>query len=515
MRKHPLALGIVAVSGLLLAGLGPAMAQDGGAAQDDLERRLAYLQGLRDKNLITPEDHTLYRRRILDEVSSRAGPIAEPPATGDGGDAPTAEARTRPSKPSAASFVDRDKGLPGLYDDYALDFSGYLRAGIGGNGQGGDQVCFQLPDARSKYRLGNECEVFGELQFDALVKESKSGARFSLTTLLAYLVEGETDFEETEPAFRQAWVGAQNIFPGAFQDALFWGGKRFYKRNDVHMIDFYYWDATGAGAGVEDIDLGWGKLSYAWFRNSADDFDSFDIRDSLGSVRTITDARIQVVDRAVSRHDIRVTDIAVNPGGTLAVGGDIRVAEENRDGFDGSGGVFLTVQHAQEKLFGGSNTLALQYGQGAGATLSNIPDDTRGWNVKTWRLVDQFVISRLGAFSGQAVVVYEHQAGGPAAERRDWFSLGARPQYHVSENVAVALEVGHDRVMPEVGDTRTLTKVTLAPMITAGPEFFDRPQLRLFVTWADWNEAAREAGLVGAGDGTSDITFGAQIEAWW
>ncbi|MFC7332665.1 maltoporin [Rhodocista pekingensis] len=505
--------------GVQVAGPGEAQAQAAGAAtdaaaQDDLQKRLAYLQGLRERNLITAEDYTLYRRRILDEVSSRAGPVAGPAVPPDRANGPMVQ--QRPSKPSAAGFMSRDKGLPGLFDDYALDFSGYLRAGLGGNAEGGDQVCFQLPAARSKYRLGNECEVYSELQFDALVKESKSGARFSLTTLLAYVVEGEGDFETTDPAFRQAWVGAQNLFGGAWENAIFWGGKRFYKRNDVHIIDFYYWDATGMGAGVEDIDLGWGKLSYAWFRNSEDDFDSFDIRDSLGSIRTITDARIQVVDRAVSRHDLRLTDIKVNPGGTLMVGGDVRVSEESRDGFDGKGGFFLNVQHNQTGVLGGSNALTLQYGQGAGATLSNIPDDTLGAGVKTYRVIDQFNLSRLGAFSAQAVVLYEHQAGAAEESRRDWFSIGGRPTWHYNENVAVALEIGHDRVMPEIGSTQTLTKVTLAPMLTAGGEFFDRPQLRLFVTYADWNRAARDAGLVGAGDGdTHDITFGAQIEAWW
>nr|VXZ89867.1 Maltose-inducible porin [Klebsiella pneumoniae] len=27
------------------------------------------------------------------------------------------------------------------------------------------------------------------------------------------------------------------------------------------MIDFYYWDISGPGAGLENVDLGFGKLS--------------------------------------------------------------------------------------------------------------------------------------------------------------------------------------------------------------------------------------------------------------
>ena len=45
----------------------------------------------------------------------------------------------------------------------ALEFSGYMRSGAGGSSEGGTQSCFQLPGAQSKYRLGNECEQYIEL----------------------------------------------------------------------------------------------------------------------------------------------------------------------------------------------------------------------------------------------------------------------------------------------------------------------------------------------------------------
>lgn len=45
----------------------------------------------------------------------------------------------------------------------ALDFTGYVRSGVGSTDGHGTQSCFQLPDAPSKYRLGNECEQYSEL----------------------------------------------------------------------------------------------------------------------------------------------------------------------------------------------------------------------------------------------------------------------------------------------------------------------------------------------------------------
>lgn len=46
----------------------------------------------------------------------------------------------------------------------ALEFGGYLRSGVGTSVNSGSQSCFQLPGAQTKYRLGNECEQYGELE---------------------------------------------------------------------------------------------------------------------------------------------------------------------------------------------------------------------------------------------------------------------------------------------------------------------------------------------------------------
>ncbi len=77
----------------------------------------------------------------------------------------------------------------------------------------------------------------------------------------------EDDWESTSPAFREANIRGKNLIdwlPGS----TLWAGKRFYQRHDVHMIDFYYWDISGPGAGLENVDLGFGKLSLAATRNS-------------------------------------------------------------------------------------------------------------------------------------------------------------------------------------------------------------------------------------------------------
>ena len=147
----------------------------------------------------------------------------------------------------------------------AVDFKGYARSGIGWTGSGGEQQCFQATGANSKYRLGNECETYAELKLgQELWKEGDKS--FYFDTNLAYAVSQRSDFESVDPGFREVNVQGKNLIewlPGS----TLWAGKRFYQRHDVHMIDFYYWDISGPGAGLENVDLGFGKLSMAVTRN--------------------------------------------------------------------------------------------------------------------------------------------------------------------------------------------------------------------------------------------------------
>ena len=144
-------------------------------------------------------------------------------------------------------------------------FHGYARSGIGWTGSGGEQQCFQTTGAQSKYRLGNECETYAELNW--VRKCGKEGDKsFYFDTNVAYSVAQQNDWEATDPAFREATCRVKPDRMAARLHHL--AGKRFYQRHDVHMIDFYYWDISGPGAGLENIDVGFGKLSLAATRSS-------------------------------------------------------------------------------------------------------------------------------------------------------------------------------------------------------------------------------------------------------
>ena len=66
-----------------------------------------------------------------------------------------------------------------------------------------------------------------------------------------------------------------------------------------------------------------------------------------------------------------------------------------------------------------------------------------------------------------------------------------------------------------------MTKFTLAGALSTGPDFWNRPELRLYVTSAKWNDAANnQAGgsLTGFGPlpaKTSGTSYGMQVEMWF
>jgi maltoporin len=129
---------------------------------------------------------------------------------------------------------------------------------------------------------------------------------FYFDTNVAYSVSQQNDWESTSPAFREANVQGKNLID-ALPGSTIWAGKRFYQRHDVHMIDFYYWDISGPGAGIENIDLGFGKLSLAATRSSeAGGSATFADRDALGN---------RIYDNLVPNDvfDVRLAQMEINP----------------------------------------------------------------------------------------------------------------------------------------------------------------------------------------------------------
>ena len=411
----------------------------------------------------------------------------------------------------------------------AVDFKGYARSGIGWTGSGGEQQCFQATGAQSKYRLGNECETYAELKLGQEVwKEGDKS--FYFDTNVAYSVSQQNDWESTSPAFREANVQGKNLIewlPGS----TIWAGKRFYQRHDVHMIDFYYWDISGPGAGIENIDLGFGKLSLAATRSSESGGSAtFADRDANGD---------RIYDNVVPNDvfDVRLAGLETNPGGTLELGVDYGHTNIPDDYYLQPGaskdGWLFTAEHTQS-MMKGFNKFVLQYG--TDSMTSNGKGIPQGGSIDNdgsmWRVLDHGAITLADRWDLMYVGMYQN-IDRDNNNGTEWWTVGVRPMFKWTPIMSTLLEVGYDNVKSQRTDEKNSQyKITLAQQWQAGDSIWSRPAIRVFATYAKcdekWGYANNSDTGYTSGVAYSDTsaktfsrgdndewTFGAQMEIWW
>lgn len=383
----------------------------------------------------------------------------------------------------------------------ALEFGGYLRSGVGTSVNSSSQSCFQLPGAQTKYRLGNECEQYGELELRQDLVTLDDGSTLSVDGMASLYNQYDRSltFKGDTGSVRMPQLYAQWSNMPAFNGGSLWAGRRYYKRNDIHISDFYYWNQSGTGGGIEDVLIGGLKYSYAFSRK-----DNLYQKDSI------------------NRHDFNVGGFDTNAGGELEFGLSYIDKPDRRDTHRGWA---ISTQHVQQGFLGGKNKLAFQYGEGPGTGLGYTGNVRLDDSNRSYRIVEFFDWQTTPRFGGQFQAVYQKdiRAGG---RDQNWMSLGVRPTYALSEQFKLVTELGHDQV-EAAGGTRKLSKFTVAPTWSPkGPEFWARPEVRLYYTYATWNQAAkRAANELAKGSALSDTgafgrarhgaNVGLQVEYWW
>ena len=383
----------------------------------------------------------------------------------------------------------------------ALEFAGYLRSGVGNSLNGGKQSCFKLPGAEAKYRLGNECEQYAELELRQDVYSFDDGSVLSVDGMASLYnqYDRQLTFQGDNGSARLPQLYAQWSSLPSLNGGSLWAGRRYYKRNDIHISDFYYWNQSATGAGVEDVLIGGLKYSYALSRKDNPYQENY-----------------------VTRHDFNVAGFNTNPGGELELGLSYLDKPERTDAHSGWA---ITAQHVQSEFLGGKNKFAVQYGEGSGTGLGYTGDFRLDNSSKRYRIVEFFDWQVTPRFGGQVEAVYQKDFR-PDGGNQEWLSLGVRPTYAISEQFKLVTELGHDQVKAADG-TRKLSKFTFAPTWSPkGPGFWTRPEVRLYYTYASWNAAAqRAANEFDAGSALSDSgafgsarhgsNAGLQVEYWW
>ncbi|MFA5083340.1 MAG: carbohydrate porin [Hydrogenophilaceae bacterium] len=395
-----------------------------------------------------------------------------------------------------------------------LGSHGYLRAGTGVSG-GDDQVCFKVPGAGAKYRLGNECETYGKVSAYYRHQSAKDGPYLHLE----FMPEFNGSYGEAVEYTRnvQSYAEFGNLF-GSPVDV--WIGRRYNYRRDIHINDYFYMNLWGDGLGVRDIPVGPARLAYTYMQDA----------------RMPTLAGLDGGEVKQRSHDLSLYGWETNPGGSLML--DLRLARiEGRTlsaggapvALAGADGWAVSVQHQQKAVLGGVNTVAVQYGRGAAraawsaamegaATLGQLTSAARADDLaaaRTWRLVDFHLLDGDRWAMMSALVVEHKDHGRFDGTDQTWLSLGARPMVFLDEHWRVTAELGLDRVMGEPR-TGSLFKQTLAVEWASKRGFHARPAWRAYVTHAGWSDSLR--GLVGTpeyADASAGWGAGVQVEAWW
>ncbi|WP_084150922.1 carbohydrate porin [Azohydromonas australica] len=366
---------------------------------------------------------------------------------------------------------------------HALDWNGYLRAGPGEKGSTGDrQSCFSAQGGDNTFghggvgRLGNECETYGEF---TLSQGGKAGGIDFKTILMTNFYRPGSDIGAEKLGVNQAWVQASGF--DFAPDVSFWAGKRFGNRAFVYFDDYFPINMTGTGAGVDGIKIGDAALGLAVFRDGDD------------------------TPNPGTRLNADLGGINTNPGGKLRITG----VATSFSGPGGSSGAGLSLQHDQAGVLGGVNTLWLQYAKGSAEANMNFAPGNSTSDRKAWRIVESMLWGK-GPLTGQLMLRYGQY--GPDNARVDFSSIGGRVAYAFTRNFKLQAELGTGVNKPEGGASQRLTKFTVAPTLTTGPDWLDRPELRLYVSRFDWNGAYAAAN---AQKRTSKTAAGVQVEIWF
>jgi maltoporin len=418
-----------------------------------------------------------------------------------------------------------------------VEFGGYVRSGYGRAGSGGSMVGFQAPGAASKYRLGNEAETYAELILSKNIYlpglfgldkgVSSVGtlngpiARIQLRMSFFNPYAEFGSASATSVALPEAWASVGNVLPFA-PSTKFWAGIRFYRRHDIHAIDFFYWNLSGGGGGIEDIPLGPGHLAFAWIGWGSTSGLSYvpqpDPENKAGFTK--------------STYDLRAYDLPLLYG-NVEVGVAVAHATSGLDETGRKGpksyGFAGTLVHTIPKFISddGVQKFTVQFGTGPARTFTAgfetvalpegtfiRPDDNGAWRV---RVTESFSANIGKYFSLGPVFVFQQTREDAPHTKVSWVSGGVRPIVHFTRYLNVALEGGVDWVKDEAKASKGMVgKITAAPQVSINNRWNSRPVIRVFVTQAFWSDDF--VGQVGGPDymtKSRGLSAGMQMEAWW
>lgn len=451
--------------------------------------------------------------------------------------------------------------------------------GFNGNGRG-QTFSFVIPENYGgRIRLGNENDTYMELKFiqKHLLGDDpdKMDVKFQVTPSIVNNIDKDSAVYSGNAGWdiglREVFLEFKNVFKSA-PDVTIWGGQRFYDRYDIHGNDYFFLDTSGYGMGAYNIDLGIGKLQVAYMGGIKDG-----IGNALFSPDGLYQQFVADDGGAFYKHtlDIRLGEVPFLGGHLKFValanyqqGGDFIITDRLDDSVDGNahiddawglgGGVIYEYKWGAGSIL----QIAALYGYGltnigAGVDLDKIGgaynselalqglpfgsfvDIDPYSDSQRFRANVHYIWNPNDSFSIEAWGIYQYDDQGftgvsgsnltgdliTTSGETNTFGVGVRPVFWIADNLAIQGQAGYQyvdnvRSGGNIGNSGGMGIFTIAPTIkpkdAKNGGFFSRPELRVYATYAIWDEELQ--GSIGGSayaDATEGWTFGTQIEIWW
>lgn len=322
---------------------------------------------------------------------------------------------------------------------------------------------------------------------------------FKVDAMLSYFEGQDQDALNNDVNLAQFNIQAGGLFQD--KDVVLWAGERYYQRHDVHIVDNYYWDVSGIGAGVEHLKIGPGKLSLALLQDTV----TGDIADGQETTAVIA--------------DIRYSNIPLWHNADLELGIDINFANEKQGQTVAADDSVLLTISLNQGFSEGVNKTILQlansgYAQqiirydttGRGLVRDTNNNDAVGFRLINW---GTFSIGEHIELGHTVRYTASTDVGTDNSDDRS-VSLVLRPLYKWDQHRRTIIEIGG--VVETINNQQSGGgKFTLAQAWVPQVGFWSRPEFRLFATYlSDFKN--KNAFAEGQKD---ELSIGFQVEAWW
>lgn len=434
---------------------------------------------------------------------------------------PTGEPTAGDVAPAATAAAN-----PSFADGF--EFHGYARSGLIMNDsaagtQSGPYLTPAGETGGAVGRLGNENNTYVELNFE----HKQQLANGATTRFKAMLADGQKDYNDwtgstSDLNIRQAFVELGNLpdFTGVFDHSTLWAGKRFDRDNfDIHWLDSDVVFLAGTGGGIYDVQWRDGlKSNFSLYgRNFGD---------------------IEAIDNTIQNYILTTNNFAgpfqLMLSGLRAKDNDERINTARQNDRAGDTGLHAMLALHNDSFWGlreGQAKTAVLYGHGLGAEVKGIGSDGNlTQSAQTWRLATYGVTPLSDRWSfAPALLAQTSRSRYVEGDSYRWATLNARLIQEISPSFALAWEGSYqymDLDPKGYKDRQAVSgdfwKLTFAPTFKVADigDFFTRPEIRLFVTWMDWNSsldryASDDAfGSTGFGAG-GQWNVGVQMETWF